>query len=69
MSEDQPLEIKWRYFGRDSATASIYQIYRCPSNGKRIAQQALIDVAAPWGFSPVRLKDYSTNPQRSKPSG
>jgi hypothetical protein len=44
MSKDQPIETKWRYFGRDSGTGRIYEIYRCPPNGKRIAEQALTDV-------------------------
>jgi hypothetical protein len=34
----------WRYFRRDSEVATLYGLYRCPSNGKRIYEQKLEDV-------------------------
>lgn len=34
----------WRYFRRLSEVATLYGLYRCPANGKRIYQQKLEDV-------------------------
>jgi hypothetical protein len=34
----------WRYFRRDTEVATLYGLYRCPANGKRIFEQKLEDV-------------------------
>jgi len=44
MSNEQSKKIEWRYFGRDSNGATVFEIYRCPANGKNIEFQRHEDV-------------------------
>lgn len=43
MSHEQITSTGWRYFGRDSR-GKVFEIYRCPANGKKIEKQALEEV-------------------------
>jgi hypothetical protein len=44
MDDEKAAEQVWRYFGRDSMSGVVYEIYRCPANGKRIEFQNMADV-------------------------
>jgi hypothetical protein len=35
----------WRYFRRLSEVGTLYGLYRCPANGRRVYEQRLEDVA------------------------
>lgn len=50
---------KWRYFGRDSNGPTVFEIYRCPANGKRINFQRHEDVQ-------LLLKDGSWRPNMQR---
>ena len=44
MGEEDIEKPEWRYFGRDSMLGTVYEIYRCPANGKRLEMQRHEDV-------------------------
>lgn len=44
MISEEKVEQNWRYFGRDSMSGKVYEIYRCPANGKKIEHQSHEDV-------------------------
>lgn len=50
---------KWRYFGRDAMGVKVFEIYRCPANGKRIQFQRHEDVQ-------LLLKDGSWRPNMQR---
>jgi hypothetical protein len=50
----------WRYFGLSSDTSKIFEIYRCPANGKRVEHQKLQDVYV------VLLSDGSWRPNMKR---
>ena len=45
MNEEENKELTWRYFGRvNPASGMLYEVYRCPANGKHVEDQEREDV-------------------------